>query len=135
MIAAVFSLSRDRAQALEAAGKGLPEPVTTRALLDTGASSTAVDSRIIERLELSPRGEVPVATPSTGAQPARRFEYDSALFIPSQDGTEAGLVFPLVPVLGTDLRPTGVDALIGRDVLSKCIFIYNGTTGTFSLAY
>ena len=32
-------------------------------------------------------------------------------------------------------RTSGYDALIGRDVLAKCTFTYNGPANSFTLAY
>jgi hypothetical protein len=29
----------------------------------------------------------------------------------------------------------GIHVLIGRDILARCLFAYNGTTHTFTLAY
>jgi hypothetical protein len=32
-------------------------------------------------------------------------------------------------------QPQGFHALIGRDILARCLFTYNGDTGLFTLAY
>ena len=35
---------------------------------------------------------------------------------------------------GANLAPQGLVALIGRDILAKCVLIYNGSDGSFSLS-
>jgi hypothetical protein len=37
--------------------------------------------------------------------------------------------------MAADLSVQGIDALIGRDVLRDCIFIYNGSVGLFTIAF
>jgi hypothetical protein len=39
-------------------------------------------------------------------------------------------------VIAADLlQAQGIHALIGRDILMQCVLHYNGTTGTFTLAF
>jgi len=45
------------------------------------------------------------------------------------------LIHRTIPVIGTDLSAQGIDALVGRDVLKDCVLVYNGGTGTFTLAF
>jgi len=40
-----------------------------------------------------------------------------------------------VPVIATELTSQGISALIGRDVLASCLLIYDGISGTFTLAF
>lgn len=47
--------------------------------------------------------------------------------------------FAFGSVVGVDLTAQGqpnmpLVALVGRDILSRCVLIYNGTNGTFTLA-
>ena len=37
--------------------------------------------------------------------------------------------------LGTKLETHGLVALIGRDVLAKCVLVYNGPESAFTLSY
>ena len=69
-------------------------------------------------------------TPSTGSQPLIRPLHEVALSWrnPTAPVSEA------LPVLSADLSGLGILALLGRDVLSKCVFIYNGPAGQFTLA-
>ena len=45
------------------------------------------------------------------------------------------LNFGAVAVIGSQLSPQGIQALIGRDVLKNCLFVYDGQAGIFSLAF
>jgi hypothetical protein len=74
-----------------------------------------------------------VLTPSTGAIPHQANTYDVSLVMPC--GTMTPLFVPNLPIMESDLAAQGIQALIGRDVLSKCVFIYNGQNGFFTLVY
>ena len=39
-----------------------------------------------------------------------------------------------VDLAGQDLAGKPIIALIGRDVLARCVFVYNGAMGSFSLS-
>jgi hypothetical protein len=120
---------------LEAAGNPLPAPIPGFALIDTGATVTAVDETAIGRLGVEP---IDVATVGTagGAQP--RSVYPGRLSFP---GTPLGTI-EFGRLLGVDLAgqhlplPNGqILALLGRDILQHCILVYNGTAGMFSLSF
>jgi len=40
-----------------------------------------------------------------------------------------------IPVVAAKLSIQGIDALIGRDILRRCLFVYDGQADTFSLAF
>lgn len=73
-------------------------------------------------------------TPSTGAQPHITDQYDASLQIYSAMN-EPPLEIPVIAVVASELRVQGIDALIGRDVLSRCLLWYNGGLGFFTLAF
>lgn len=128
--------SQARAHALSQAGQPVPVPVSVRALIDTGASCTCIDPAALSTLGLSPRGVTPVFTPSTGSIPHLANTYDVSIVIPC--GTMIPLSLPNVPITESALSNQGIHALLGRDVLSRCIFIYNiynGQTQILSLAF
>ena len=39
-----------------------------------------------------------------------------------------------VRAVGANLKPQGIIALIGRDILKQLVLVYNGTDGSFSLS-
>jgi predicted aspartyl protease len=108
-------------------GKPIPKPVLGQALIDTGASITAVDDSTITSLGVQPIGVTMVHTPSGSAQqnlyPVRFVFPGSGL--PELSATQA---------IGSVLLPQGIVALIGRTALSSVILVYNGPVGMITLA-
>ena len=126
------AVSLPREQALIKAQIAIPQPILTKGLLDTGASQTCVDPDIIQRLGLQPTGVTSVLTPSTGAVPHQAKTYDVRLIIP------AGAVswqIPALAVIESSLKSQGIEVLVGRDVLSECLMVYDGKNKIFSLAF
>lgn len=133
---AYVGVSHARAAALTTASLPLPTPVTIQALIDTGASGTCVDPSVLQTLGLTPSGSVTVNTPSTGNHPHTADQYDVSIFVPGSLATQPPLIVPNLAVVCSELLPSqGFHALIGRDILSVCIFTYNGAAGLFTLAY
>lgn len=122
-------VSRQRASALRNAGLQPPDPVQVRALIDTGASLTCVDSRVIAQLRIPATGTITGHTPSTGGTPATFSQYDVALVI---DNPKIHVVKFTLPVAESNLHQQQIGALIGRDILDSTTLFYNGTSGTFS---
>lgn len=134
IITAGVLASKQRAEALKAAGQPVPGPQLVRALVDTGASCTCVDPTHLEALGLSPTGTVQVHTPTPVEAPSQSYQYDVGMFIMA-DATEPPLVLDTLPVVASSLGQQGIDALIGRDILSRCVLVYNGKIGQFTLAF
>ena len=135
VVTAVCSVSAERRDALTRANEPIPDLVTMRALVDTGASSTCIDAAVIRALNLTPTGSQQVNTPSTGTEPATLEQYDVGLIIPAATRDHVPFYLPTLPVLCTDLAGQGIQALIGRDVLAHCVLTYNGSADSFILAY
>jgi hypothetical protein len=75
-----------------------------------------------------------MVTPSTGTTPHIAETYDIGLIIPHP--TEASLLIPTMEVSCVQLLAAqGFHALIGRDLLRKCVLNYNGERGWYTLAY
>jgi len=133
VITVFVGVSHPRAVALQAAGQDIPASIEISALVDTGASCTFVDPAIVSALSITPTGSARVNTASSGATPHDTYQYDVALVIPA---ARQPLVIQTLPVVACELRPNqNFDALIGKDVLNQCLFIYNGAMGIFTLAY
>ncbi len=125
------SLPRLLAEMMSEKGESIPTPAVGWALLDTGASRTCVDGKTISGLGVSPIGLVPVGSASGQAQ---HDLYPARLRFPGE-----GLDIDFSSVVSVDLAGQAVEdqpiiALIGRDVLARCVLVYNGPGGFFTLA-
>lgn len=111
----------------------LPAPVSVKGLVDTGASMTTIDPTIVTALSLPATGLISIITPSTGATPHNCPSYDVSAHIPLGESGKFWSRWTCV-VAESSLLHQGFSVLIGRDLLSEAIFIYDGKHGTFSLA-
>jgi hypothetical protein len=110
-------------------GQPVPSPVSGEALVDTGASVSCVDETVMEKFGVNPVGIAQVGTPSTARTP--QFQYPVLFAFP-------GTTLPQIEIahaLGSVLEPQGLLVLIGRDILSNFVFIYNGVGGFVTLSY
>lgn len=123
-----LTIPEELAQYFDRQGIPIPSPVGGTALIDTGASITAVDRSIINQLKISPIGMTTVYTPQGSAQ--QELFPIKLSFV----GSPVPIIVNFGQVLGSDLRGQGIFALIGRDVLSSCILIYNGPLSHYSLS-
>ena len=108
-------------------GKQIPKPAMGKALIDTGASTSAVDDSIISSLGVQPVGVAEVHTPSGSTQ---QNQYPVTFIFP---GTNLPSL-QLQAAIGSVLLNQGIIALIGRDALSSVVFTYNGAGGFFTFA-
>jgi len=120
---------------LQLIGQVPPTPRPGFALIDTGASVSAVDGAVVRDLGVQPVGIASVGTAGGHQQ---------------QDLYPARFVFPGTNIpsiefsrlLGADLsglRPHGLAgpllALLGRDILERFVMFYHGPNGMVTLAY
>ena len=127
-----IAVSEPHERALRAANKPVPPPVRIRALVDTGASGTCVDPTCLKSLGLTSKGQTPIRTPSTGATPHFCDQYDVSIILLHKSIT---LRLAAVPIIASDLAIQGIQALLGRDVLSRCLLVYDGSAGSFTLSF
>ena len=106
----------------------VPAPFKSTALIDTGASLTAVEQNIFRDFGLGPHAPVWVGTPNGGEW---RLIYVCKLTFPNSPILE----IPLMPVVGCDMTGFGHAALIGRDILKSYLLVYNGVEGLWTLAF
>lgn len=130
----LVAVSSPREQALQQANLPVPQPVSVRALIDTGASISAIDSDIVQSLGLQPTGTTLIHTPSTGATPHQTSTYDVRIVIFGFVAAHS-FTLPAVAVTESALKAFGFQVLIGRDILSHCLFVYDGRANIFSLAF
>jgi hypothetical protein len=129
----LVGVSRMRREALQRVGFPIPARVPIRAVIDTGSSVTGIDPTVLQQLDIRPVGERAILTPSTGHTPHRCNVYDVGLSLRHPDlELHFYTSFVIESIFGRD---EGVQALIGRDVLAHCLFVYDGQCGTFSLAF
>jgi len=114
-------------QLLQQQGQQAPNPVTGIGLIDTGAGLTAVDLSVLQALNIPPIGTVRVGT--AGGQQIQT-QHAATIRFP-----ELGFEGRFAAVIGSDLSGQGIIALIGRDVLSRALLVYNGTLGHFILSF
>ena len=75
-------------------------------------------------------------TPSTGKEKVSVNQYDVGLSIFGTSITEPPYRVPNLAVVESELlEAQGFHALVGRDVLSKCVLNYNGTLALYTLAF
>ncbi len=120
------------AQLLTAQNQPIPPAVQGFALIDTGATRSCVDAQVISSLGVQPIGLI--ATGTAGGQ-VQQSLYPAKLRFPAE-----GLEIEFSSVIGVDLTGQSmagrrIIALVGRDVLSRCVFIYNGPGGFFTLTF
>jgi predicted aspartyl protease len=97
------------------------------ALIDTGASMTAIHPAIVAELESQPIGMTDIrrADGSTEWVPTYYF----SMTILRRDG----VAFAVEAVAATPASPC--DVLIGRDLLSRWLMVYDGPTNSLIISY
>ena len=126
------TVSAPYAEALKKDGKPVPNPIRVRLLVDTGAKSTCLDPWIFKALSLSPNGSTLIQTPSTQSVPFPCNTYDVSLTIMH---STSHLFRSSLRVVEADFASQGIDGLLGRDVLSDCLVIYDGPGQSFTLSF
>lgn len=128
-------VSRSRDAALLRVGHRVPERVPVRLQIDTGSALTGFLRFVFEKLEIGPFRTVQVGTPSTTPdRPHTANQYDVVLYLVS--GTELTPIDNVHAIDPQDFHPTeGVQGIIGRDVLDRCVFTFAGPDRQFHLAW
>jgi hypothetical protein len=131
LINVVISLPKALETAYTQQNNPLPQPLSGIALIDTGAKKTCVQDSIMQKLKVSTIGQVTSNTANGARQcnlyPAH-FSFPSAhIEIDFTSVVEVNLT-------GQTFNGQQIIALIGRDVLANCVFIYNGALGMYTLS-
>lgn len=110
---------------MTAQGQTPPPPEEIPAMVDTGASITAIDVGTAQRLGLQPTGSIDIA----GATGAGKQPLFAALFrIP-----DPFIEWDPMTLAGAQLPGAPFQILIGRNVLCSMTLSYDGKSGRFSL--
>ena len=123
------------ASQLQATSQPVPPSVAGLALIDTGATFSAADLETLTNLGVQPAGSANIW--GVGGRTTQS-QFPAKLSFP-------GTPLPAIhfsQIIGaplSGLRIRGFDvplvALIGRDILSSCVLIYNGPGAAFSLSF
>jgi hypothetical protein len=90
---------------------------------------------VLAALNLTPTGTIDIVTPSTGQGTHTADTYDVDFKI-GAGPNDIPLSISNLRVASCDLfLKQGIHALIGRDILQRCILIYNGAISMFSLSF
>jgi hypothetical protein len=124
----------DRAEAHAMIARGMPVPPaqTVRALIDTGADISAVHPFILTQLAVPSTGTARIRRPSMGQAYQNAPLFDTRLGF---GGVRAGVVWVSLSVVGVVPSTPGVLAIVGRDMLRNCLFIYDGFRAELLLTY
>lgn len=95
--------------------------ITVQALIDTGASSTVISPKVINKIPLKKTGTQKI---SSVQDEQERPVYFGRLIFPWNKGFEA-------PLVECPLKGDYFDCLIGRDVLQYWHLSYNGPDGFY----
>jgi hypothetical protein len=133
IIDVVIGVSEGRQKVLANVGFPVPARKTIRAVIDTGSGVSGIDPRVLQALDLKPVGDMQINTPSTSHTPHPCGEYLVSLSL-LQSNQELHL--PTFSVIDAVFQPDeNIQALLGRDVLDHCLFIYDGQRQAFALAF
>lgn len=132
VIEMVVAVTRKRAGWLESRGRPVPRPEVVPALLDTGASTSLISQDIADQLKLH-RGSKQVVSGIGGTVSVAGYLAMVQLLFPGippvslKDSAEV-IVVP-------NLNHLGARMILGRDVLSVCVLVYNGPHSTCTFAF
>ena len=127
-----IGVSDAEVSALREIGESVPEPdpIEADALVDTGAMRTFVPAEYVRRLGLISRGRALVAQPLSEAVGVSLFDVSITLIARDRSGWRTVVLAPTVQAGVLPDRPSGPRRfpmpILGRDVLGRCSFLYNG---------
>jgi hypothetical protein len=127
--------SAGQARQLRQAHRPVPPALDARALLDTGAEITCLDTVLVQQLGLSLAQLALANVPVLAGLRAGVHYHASLTVVHSSDDPGQALVFQNLLVLEVPLAGLGYQTLLGRDVLDHCDFLFAGRRQRFSLTY
>ena len=129
------SVSDPRRAMLQKHGLPEPQPVFVRAVIDTGSSVTGFAPRVFDALCIGAIDRIKILTPSTRpGQPHESDVYAVNVALISGDSFQRLRNLRVIAADCWNLNE-GVEALIGRDVLRRCVFEYFGPDELFRLSF
>jgi hypothetical protein len=125
-------IDRAEAHAMSAQGATIPPAQTIRALIDTGADISAVHPLVLSQLGVPATGTARIRRPSTSRSYQNVSLFDTRLGF---GGASAGVVWVSLSTVGVVPSTPGVLAIVGRDMLRNCLFLYDGFRAELLLTY
>jgi predicted aspartyl protease len=96
------------------------------ALIDTGSMSSCIDEEAAKTMNLPVVGIANLASASHPAHKANQYPIKVKIQgIP--------IAYNIQSAIGVPIKIQGLIAIIGRDMLQNCCFIYNGSIGQITL--
>jgi len=121
-----------RSEAMRDQGRE-PRMIEAGVLIDTGATDTCIERSIADELDLDVVGEVDLHGVTKGTGPETGIVFRARFFhagVPS-----VALSNSSRGVAVDDLSRFGARVLLGRDLLSRGVFVYDGPAGRFAFAF
>lgn len=112
--------------------KPVPAPLTGPGLVDTGATFSMIDDGAVAHLCVSPVGVVTLGTAGGSKQSAL---YPVRFAIPTPPPNQPLLRVEFAGITAGPLKDCGLLCLIGRDILSRGVLVYDGGGGHVSLSF
>ena len=119
-------------EALAELGRPTVYPIEVAALIDTGASTTCIDKSVAKTLGLIVTGHLDLKTVSSGEAFIPTLRHDVQILFPWSPPFS---IASATPVAATELRHLGITMLLGRDVLSRCMLIWNGPEDSLTFCF
>ena len=116
-------------------GQVVPSPIEVDALIDSGADISCVDPSVLRGLNPTVKTVIPTNVPAiSGLGYSSQYIVDLTILDPG--GTLSNnLSIRDITLTEIDLNTIAIQALIGRDILSRCVFTFDGPANSFSLGY
>ncbi len=114
-----------------AAGLPIPTPILVRGVIDSGSDITCVAERVMRQLNLAPSGQNTTQT-TTGS--FRVNLYEVSLTIPPVGRVPGPFaVHDYLMVMELAPTSTGIEVLVGMDILGELLFLLDGPRNEFTL--
>lgn len=127
--------SAGQVRQLRQAHQPVPPAIDARALVDTGAEITCEDGALIQQLGL-PLAQLALANiPALGGLRIGAHYHAGMVVVHPSRAPGRDLVVQNLLILEVPLAGLGYQALIGRDLLARCDFLYAGRRQRFTLTY
>lgn len=133
IVDATLAPSDGALQLLSQAGRLQPAPTQIKLLIDTGGESTAIDETLIDPWGL-PYVSAGFVETMAGSKPVRY--YDLSLRFTAADGREVWTFEPIVIMARrSPFQGMPYSGLIGRDILDRVVFTYDGRAHRCSIDF